>query len=145
MPLTLAQVKEKLPLYKPNQGMIVRVSALGVLGAFAVFAAYALYQWPSNESWWRSPLIGDIVWGLPFSALFFLALFGGVYFMAFNHPKAADFLIETEAELRKVNWPARHEYLGSSFVVVVSVVVLGGFLFLADTVVSHLMRLIGYL
>ncbi len=39
-------------------------------------------------------------------------------------PKNADLLIETEGELKKVNWPTLEEVINSSFVVIVFVLVL---------------------
>ncbi|MBI3273356.1 MAG: preprotein translocase subunit SecE [Planctomycetes bacterium] len=141
--------KKLLLPYKPEQGRIARGTAFGILVLLSVFAAKSLYDWPSNESWWRLPLFSlgeaEVVRGAPISLVFFVLLVGACYAYVVNLPKAADFLVETEAELKKVNWPPPHEFLGSSFVVVVSVVLLGGFLAITDFLFHHLMRHIGKL
>ena len=51
----------------------------------------------------------------------------------------ADLLIETESELRKTTWPTMDEVINSSIVVVVTVLVLGAFLALADSVLARVM------
>ena len=56
----------------------------------------------------------------------------------FNRPKTADFLIETENELKnKVTWPSRKEEVSASIVVVVTVLILSVFIFGVD----YLMKL----
>ena len=56
----------------------------------------------------------------------------------FNRPKTADFLIETENELKnKVTWPSRKEEVSASVVVVVTVLILSVFIFGVD----YLMKL----
>ena len=51
----------------------------------------------------------------------------------FNRPKTADFLIETENELKnKVTWPSRKEEISASVVVVVTVLILSVFIFGVD-------------
>ncbi|MBI5778684.1 MAG: preprotein translocase subunit SecE [Planctomycetes bacterium] len=59
-----------------------------------------------------------------------------------NGPKPADFLIETEFELKKVSWPPKNEYWGSSIAVIVSVVVIGMFIFIVDRLLTQIMKLI---
>jgi preprotein translocase subunit SecE len=46
--------------------------------------------------------------------------------------KANDFFIATEGEMKKVNWSSRQEIVRSTKVVVVTVILFGAFLFLAD-------------
>lgn len=50
------------------------------------------------------------------------------------------FLGEVKAELKKCTWPTRRELLGSTMVVVVSVVILGVFVGLSDTVLMQVLR-----
>ena len=50
------------------------------------------------------------------------------------------FLGEVQAELKKCTWPTRQELLGSTMVVVVSVVILGVFVGLSDTTLMGLLR-----
>jgi preprotein translocase subunit SecE len=50
------------------------------------------------------------------------------------------FLGEVKIELKKCIWPTRQELLGSTMVVVISVLVLGVFVGLSDTVLMSLLR-----
>jgi preprotein translocase subunit SecE len=50
------------------------------------------------------------------------------------------FLSEVKAELKKCTWPTRQELLGSTMVVVISVLILGAFVGLSDTVLMGLLR-----
>jgi preprotein translocase SecE subunit len=62
-----------------------------------------------------------------------------------NMPLFADFLVATEAELNKVSWTTRKRLVQDTIVVLVTVVLLCIFLFLADTVWSQLLTGIGVL
>ena len=56
----------------------------------------------------------------------------------------ADLLIDTESELKKVTWPTGEEVANSSFVVIVSVLFIMGFLAVADFIIAKLAgRLLG--
>jgi preprotein translocase subunit SecE len=65
-----------------------------------------------------------------------------VVYWAVNSPKPADLLIETENEMRKVNWPRRDEAINSSVVVIATVIIFTAFIFVADYVLHYLMVLI---
>ncbi|OHB69913.1 MAG: preprotein translocase subunit SecE [Planctomycetes bacterium RBG_16_41_13] len=59
--------------------------------------------------------------------------------------KAVEFLVETQNELQKVSWPTRYELVGSTIVVIISVVIIGFFILGVDWVVSFFMEYIGVL
>ncbi len=50
------------------------------------------------------------------------------------------FLGEVKAELKKCTWPTRPELLGSTMVVVISVIILGVFVGLSDTTLMGILR-----
>jgi len=50
------------------------------------------------------------------------------------------FLGEVKTELKKCTWPTRQELLGSTIVVVISVIIMGAFVGLSDTVLMGLLR-----
>ena len=50
------------------------------------------------------------------------------------------FLSEVKDELKKCSWPTRPELLGSTMVVVISVVILGVFVGLSDTTLMGILR-----
>ncbi|MBM4151968.1 MAG: preprotein translocase subunit SecE [Kiritimatiellaceae bacterium] len=50
------------------------------------------------------------------------------------------FLAEVKVELLKCTWPTRQELFGSTMVVVISVLILGAFVGISDTVLMTLLR-----
>jgi preprotein translocase SecE subunit len=61
----------------------------------------------------------------------------GAYFIFIlvNKERFADFLIATESEMKKVSWSSKQELIGSTTVVIVTVVVLAVIIWLADLIV----------
>ena len=49
-----------------------------------------------------------------------------------NRPKPADFLIATEGEMKKVSWSSKEELIGSTAVVIVTVIILAVLIYVAD-------------
>lgn len=150
-----------LEIYKKNQGIHARVF-LGVgLGVVALMAAYALYGSliESSELYpgARMPLVEvPITWGLVSALVFFIisaALVGvlttgletGLKTLDGNSKKTVDFLIDTQGELQKVSWPTREELTGSTAVVILSVIILGVYIFAVDWVITRIMGWIGFL
>jgi preprotein translocase SecE subunit len=135
---------------KPGLGRWARTGALVGVGSLALFGAYAFYMAPGLSSpWWtdlwKAELFGK---GLSVKPILFPAagIFSTVLLVTYlllNRDKWAEFLIETEGELKKVSWPARKEYLGSSLVVVVVVAVISGFLHVVDWGLSEIMKKLG--
>ncbi len=128
-----------LEWYKPDQGHRSRGFTGITLGLLALHGCNSLYNFLSS-SWWRTPLPGiGRVLGDEFSLepRFLMALILGVLsayglFRMLNHPKVVDFLIETEAELKKVAWASRREVIGSSIVVLITVIILSLYIFGVD-------------
>ena len=57
-----------------------------------------------------------------------------------NRPKSAEFLIETQGEMKRVSWPTRREWVGSTLVVLVLVAFLSFFLYFTDYGLSALLQ-----
>lgn len=132
---------------KPGLGKWVRLTALGFVGVMAVFMGTSIYKLPSSTSlWWQ--VIGDAtVVGLtiPLRPILFAAIgaVGTVLLVAYalqNRDSWANFLVETEGEVKKVSWPARKEYLGSALVVIIVIAVVSIFLWAADEGLSRVMQ-----
>lgn len=66
------------------------------------------------------------------------------WFVALNRG-SAEFLINTDGEMRKVNWSTRKEVIGSTQVVIVAAFLIAAVLFLIDTAFAEFFRLIGVL
>ena len=138
----------KMTYARPGLGRAVRLSAFGGIGALAAFGAYALYMAPPIHSlWWTDVLGPAMIFGKALSlkpilfpaAGIFLAVMSGI-FLLLNQEKWADFLIETEGEIKKVSWPARKEYVGSAAIVVLVVAIVSMFLHYVDKGLSLLMQ-----
>jgi len=56
--------------------------------------------------------------------------------------KAGSFMGDVSAEMKKTDWPSRQELVESTIVVVASLVMLGAFIFVCDTVLTNLVKLI---
>jgi preprotein translocase subunit SecE len=54
--------------------------------------------------------------------------------------KLKTFLSEVKIELKKCTWPTRQELFGSTMVVVISVLIIGVFVGLSDTILMGLLR-----
>lgn len=137
-------------IYKKGEGMRVRLVAMIGCTCLVLFGAVSLHNFitGSGDFWefWDTAVFRldffefDITWGKLVSAGVFLLGTWFVFFMVFRKRKLSEFLIETEVELRKVSWPPRHEWWGSSVVVLVSVVLLGVFLVLVDQLMLVLVK-----
>jgi preprotein translocase SecE subunit len=150
--LLFVKLKDRWDYLKPGQGRWVRATAYTTVLVLAAFGAWQL-SWMRGEFWW--PLFKDragndwsvalmglrltpkIAW-LPALAALFWAMIG--YHLYMNRPKWADFLVETQSELRKVSWPATKEWVGSSAVVVVVVTIVSFFLFFVDEGLSYVLK-----
>lgn len=150
-----------LGVYKKGQGVYSRVVvgiALGILGLFASLSLHnALMDLPNVAQNTKIPLVDiGLTWGL-ISAFALFALLGfliyifvagletGVRPLDNSGKKVVQFLIETQGELQKVSWPTKYELVGSTAVVIVSVVVIGVFVLGVDWFVARIMGYIGIL
>lgn len=147
----MKMLASRLVLTKPGQGAKVRLSAYIGIGAMALFGAYSLYMVPpASSAWWADLTKALVFFGKTFSlkpvlfpaAATFATVMLGVHLLL-NREGWTNFLIETEGEIKKVSWPARKEYLGSSLVVVLVVTVVSAFLYFVDQGLSWLMRTSG--
>jgi len=119
-----------MQIYKKGQGNTARAVMAFAVAAIAVFGIV--------ESWsmWMT--------SYPFYVAVVVMLgvaVAGVYF-SLVHVRASEFLIETQAELKKVAWPPKSEVKGSTLVVVFTVVVFGVFLFVVDWLLALLTNVI---
>ena len=127
-------------IYKEDQGKGARVILGTVILLGAVFALQQLHGYmPKIPDWKLFGLIdenglalGVLDWRyVVHGPLIVLAIMFA--YSQFNRPKTADFLIETENELKnKVTWPSRKEEISASVVVVVTVLILSVFIFGVD-------------
>lgn len=130
--------------YKPGQGTLTRWSAFALIALMVFFGSHSLYAFVAVRSdWWmqelfRLPVVDfGVTHGLLVSLLVAAVGCFLAYVLVVNQPRSAEFLIETEGELKKVNWPPRHEFLGSSFIVILSVIIISLYLMVVDLVLAN--------
>lgn len=119
--------------YKPNQGRRVRLAAAVAVALVSALAAVETYVGLADPK--RFPL--ELRLAAPVVVLVAAAA-AGLYVL--NRPRVADFLIETESELARVSWPTREQVLGSTWAVLVLLVIMGIYLLLVDKGVDYLLR-----
>lgn len=128
--------------------MVVRTVTGIILVGLLAFGCASLAN-AVNLSWWQN---GQVIPTIPFFEFqikngdlvsFFVFLVGclGVYTLVINHPDVAEFLIETETELRKVSWPEGGEFVNATVVVLITIFLIAAFLGLADIVFVRLVNL----
>jgi len=134
-----------LEFYKQGQGSRARLLAVVSGVALIIWGGFALWRTLIGSDALSSALLEIPQLGFDITFAFIIALLvtaGGIVGIAwiFNRPKTVDLLVETEAEMKKVSWPSRQEAWNSSLVVVVTVIVMMGLLFVYDVVLNFLIR-----
>ncbi len=134
-------------IYKRGQGKWARYLAAGSVGALATYGCYSLYHYLKGIGLGKTVLVEvpgvDLNIDTPFIVAFglFAALAVTVYILL-NRPKIGDFLIETELEMKKISWPGRSELVGSSTIVIITVIILALVIMVFDFGVQWFMRLV---
>ena len=133
--------------YKPDQGRLARMATFWMLWLLVIYGCLSFrhemdaFTWlpaAMRETLFSMPVLGKVTWNVAISLLVIPGLTALLLIRWLNKPKIADHLIEVETELRKVHWPSFAETRGASIVVIISVLILMGFLFGADMLLSSL-------
>jgi preprotein translocase subunit SecE len=118
-----------LRTYKSGQGFWTRLGTGIGAGLIILFTVQWLYRriptWTalSTSDWPLFAVIAGITIGLI-----------AITWWLINRPRHADFLINTDGEMKKVTWPTRRELIGSTKVVVIFMFFMGTVLFLYDQI-----------
>ena len=114
-------------VYKSGQGYwtrMVSASSFGLLLAYGTFWIWAKLGAGQVAS--QKYVAGAV-------ALVFLAGLGTLAFWLIGrNPRSVDFLVATEAEMKKVNWSTRREVMGSTGVVITTMFAIAIFCFVCD-------------
>lgn len=122
-----------LKLYKSGQGYWTRMSS-GV-GAGLLVAAGIWWLWDQLSA--INSRYTLYIQGA--AAAILVAIFGWlIFYWVGSNPRTCDFLIATEGEMKKVNWPSRRELFGSTWVVICCTAMFATLLWLADLGFSNL-------
>lgn len=129
-----------LAIYKRGQGYWTRM--LSAIGAGTLVVAGIAWIWsqmqviPDSEHrlYWQGGMVVGMV------------VFWGVFlYWILNKARVADFMIATEAEMKKVNWPTKKEIFGSTIVVIAGTFLIAALLFLINLVFGAIFQAIGIL
>lgn len=123
--------------YKESQGRIVRQVTLATFLAGAFTGAYQLHSTFTAE-------LANAWLSLGIPALVF-ALSSWFVYRLIQWPRFADFLVSVQGELDKVNWATWEYLVRATGVVVVTMVLSTGFLWLCDFIWINLSQLVGFL
>jgi len=142
---------------KKGQGLVVRRVTFWSLVVLLVWAGQSLYTWllrfkvmktlaldsaKEHSTGAMIPVLNQrFDWAFVTSWLF-VAVSLVVVHRILNRSKTADFLIDTDNELKKVTWPTWKDAWQSSVIVVVFVFLLTGLLLISDFILN---RSIGFI
>lgn len=87
-----------------------------------------------------TPVVEDIVVKGSIAAVVILAGAWLIYRYVGTNPRSAEFLISTDAEMRRVNWSTRRDVIRSTLVVIAAAILLATSLFVIDVVFRQLFR-----
>jgi len=131
-----------LRIYKPAQGYYTRVGTAIGAGILILWGASFVFE-QLEAGLAKGSYTLPIQYGV---AVGFILVLGAVlYWIVGLNRKCNDFFIATEGEMKKVGWSSRKEVIRSTKVVIVSVILLGAFLFIVDVFFMELFSAIGVL
>ena len=133
-----------MKIYKEGQGKWARGLMAFVVMIGSVFALTQLHDtMPKMKDPLTLPVLG---WQMDYRFLIEapLLIAAAVFsYWLFNRPATADFLIDTESELKnKVTWPSQKEEVNASIVVVITVFLLSVFIFSVDKLFQLVNKLV---
>ncbi len=124
-------------IYKRGQGKYTRIGTYA--GAVGVTLIGAALLPPKIQL-----ITGNayVMFGVPTLLLIGMAW---LMFWVVNRPGAADFMIATESEMKKVSWSSRKEVVGSTKVVIVTTLIMAVILFGVDFLFAAIFHWMGIL
>jgi len=138
--------KRLFNFYRPEDGHGSRAICGLTLAALFLWGAYSFFEWLPQS--WKDPLprTADLLgtefvlsWALIASTVLAVGFLYGIFWLI-NYPKWVDFLVETEAEMKKVSWASQRQVFNESLVVVITILILGSFLFVIDNLVLYQLK-----
>jgi len=125
-------------IYKPGQGYWTRTVSGIAGGVLLVGGVWWVWQQLSVIQWTYTVYLQGA------AAVVLLAVFGALLYRYLGtRPRSCDFLIATEGEMKKVNWPSRKGVAGATWVVICCVVAMALLLFIADLTFAWFFERIG--
>lgn len=131
-----------LQVYKSGQGywtrMMTAISVMTFTLGFAVWfndkLLFKVISDEKNEMYWQAGIIAVTA-----------MVVGGLLWYLLNKPRIADFMIATENEMKKVNWPTKQAVIALTWIVIVGTLLIALILFVADFGFTNLFTALGIL
>ncbi len=123
-------------MYKPGQGYYTRM--LSAIGVGVIVLAGVAWLWEKMTT--IESIQDNLIYYQGGMAVGVIAFFGGLVYFVLNKPRIADFMIATEAEMKKVNWPSKKEIVGSTWVVICGTAFIAVLLFMINIGFGTLFR-----
>jgi preprotein translocase subunit SecE len=131
-----------LSIYKSGQGYWTRMlTAVGALTLALSGVGWFATRILTRMDWARDNLL---YWQAGIGAGVIL-LIGVLLWFLLNKPKIADFMIATENEMKKVNWPTKKAVIGLTWVVIAGTLLIALLLFVINTLFTYLFQAIDIL
>ena len=119
-----------LKIYKYGQGYWTRVlTAIGLLTLIGGGVGWFNLRIIPTLGWIDHSK--DLYWQGGLAAVVALVA-GAIVWFLLNKPRIADFMIATENEMKKVNWPTKQAVIGLTWVVVAGTLMMAALLFVSD-------------
>jgi preprotein translocase SecE subunit len=122
-------------VYKKGQGTTARAVAAASMLGIGIYGAYEVMKWLSESPRLAGSRLNLGIFALPAPLLIsggVFVIFAVITALLVNNPRFVDYLINSEAELRKVSWPTRAELKRQTIVVIITMVAFGILLLIAD-------------
>jgi len=122
-----------MQIYKKGQGKWTRLmTAVGIAvivlgGVQALWGELANIPQKYNPEYIQAGAAAGVV-----------VVFGILLYWILNRPRIADFMIATEVEMKKVNWPSRREIVASTWIVICGTLMMAVLLFAVDLAFTKL-------
>ena len=88
----------------------------------------------------RKKVLGILyTWG-QVAGIMMVVAFAVVGYVVLNRPRIVEFFSAVETEIRKVSWPTKQQVFGSALVVIITMLVLAGYLFVVDAGLTWILR-----
>ena len=126
-------------IYKSGQGYWTRV--LTAIGAGTLVVTGVFWLWAQMQRLTSS----SRVYYQSAMAVVIIFVFGALFYWLLNKPNIADFMIATEGEMKKVNWPSRRQVVSLTWVVICGTITFAVFLWLINMLFGLLFLEMGVL
>jgi len=117
-----------LSIYKPGQGYWTRT--LTAVGAGTIVLSGVGVAWFGMKAYFPKDTL--LYWQVAMVVVILGSVGALLYWLVGRKQNIVDFMIATEAEMKKVNWPTRKEIVGSTWVVIAGTFLIALILFLID-------------